>query len=497
MAEFEVFRLPDVGEGLTEADIVSWRVAAGAVVDVNDVLVEIETAKSLVELPSPFAGVVRALLVPEGVTVAVGTPIIAIAAVADGADGPTLDVTDVTDVTDAAVEAPVAPEAPVVGHGQEQREPVLVGYGPRESAPTRRRRVAPGAHADRVPATPANGVASHAVPAQASNGSGPVLAKPPVRLLARQLGVDLAAVTPTGENGVVTRQDVERRAAEAGPVLPVTPTPGSSVPEVSRAAIGTAVAAALAGEIDVAAPDGAFPADAREIRIPVRGVRKATADAMVASAFTAPHATEWVTIDVTRSVKLLRRLKADPAFSEVTVSPLLLAARAVVLAAARHPALNATWDGDAGTNGEIVLKRYVNLGIAAATPRGLLVPVIRDAQAMTLVELAQAIMTVARAARAGTTQPADLVGSTFTITNVGVFGMDGGTPILNPGEAAILCLGQVVERPWVHKGKVKPRWTTQLSMSFDHRIVDGEQGSKFLRDVAAVLEDPAKGLFWG
>jgi 2-oxoisovalerate dehydrogenase E2 component (dihydrolipoyl transacylase) len=422
MSAVQVFRLPDAGEGLTEADIVSWRVAPGDVVAVNDPLVEIETAKSLVELPSPFAGTVVELLAPEGATVRVGEPIVSVSDSAGAAGSPP-------------------------GGEREERTAVLVGYGPRTtSSATRRRRIPPSAAPPPVSAAPVPSVPQRP------------LAKPPVRKLARDLGVDLRAVPPSGPDGVVTRADVERAAHAPAPV-PV------AAPALASAEGGT--------------------------RIPVRGVRRATAAAMVASAFTAPHVTEWVQVDVTRSVRLVERLRSDPAYEGVKVSPLLLAARAVVLAAQRYPGVNASWDEAAG---EIVLHGRVNLGIAVATPRGLVVPNIKDAGGLSTPDLARALADLTATARDGRTTPADMSGGTFTITNVGVFGVDGGTPILNPGEAGILAVGRIAQLPWVHRGKVKPRLVTTLSLSFDHRLVDGDLGSRFLSDVATTLSDPATTL---
>ncbi len=286
-----------------------------------------------------------------------------------------------------------------------------------------------------------------------------MLAKPPVRKLARDLGLDLAAVTASGPDGSVTRDDV--MAAAEGSV-------GSR-------------------------PAGARAVGERETRIPVKGVRKMTAQAMVASAFTAPHVTEWVTVDVTRTMELVERLRTNREFAGVKVSPLLVLAKALILAVRRHPGVNATWDEAAQ---EIVVKNYVNLGIAAATPRGLVVPNIKDADAMTLLELAEALNQLTATAREGRTQPAEMAGGTITITNVGVFGVDSGTPIINPGESAILCFGAVRDMPWVHEGEIAVRKVTQLALSFDHRLIDGALGSQFLADVARVLEDPATALIW-
>jgi pyruvate dehydrogenase E2 component (dihydrolipoamide acetyltransferase) len=235
---------------------------------------------------------------------------------------------------------------------------------------------------------------------------------------------------------------------------------------------------------------------ARETRIPIKGVRKHTAAAMVASAFTAPHVTEFVTVDVTEMMALRDRVAARGDFRDVKVSPLLFVAKAVLLAARRTPEINATWDEAAG---EIVLKHYVNLGIAAATERGLIVPNIKDADQLSLRELAVAIGELTETARAGRTTPADMSGGSITITNVGVFGVDTGTPILNPGETGIVAFGAVRRMPWVVTGAdgaetIAPRWVTQLAVSFDHRVVDGQQGSQFLSDVATVLTDPGMSL---
>ena len=415
------FKLPDVGEGLTEAEVVTWRVAVGDTVKVNDVLVDIETAKSIVELPSPFAGEVSALLVDEGQTVPVGTPIVRI-----GADVP--------------VEAPVEEKAP-------ERQAMLVGYGPRTDTPTRRRRPAP----DRVASVDTEKVTQRSVP-QVATPAAPTrpFARPPVRLLAKTLGIDLAAVPSEGP--IVTRAEVEAFAKR-----PVE-----------------------------------TPAASGDTRVPIKGVRKMTAQAMVASAFTAPHVTEWVTVDVTRTMELVERLRADRRFADVKISPTVIVAKAICLAMRRTPELNSSWDEAAQ---EIVLKSSVTLGVAAATDRGLVVPNIPGADRMSLVDLARALGELTTTAREGRTQPAQMTGGSFTLTNVGVFGVDGGTPILNPGEAGILAVGQIARRPWVaDDDTIVPRWVTTLALSFDHRLVDGEQGSHFLADVAAILHDPATAL---
>lgn len=447
------FNLPDVGEGLTEAEIVSWKVKVGDVIKINDIIVDIETAKSIVELPSPFEGTIDALLVAEGETVPVGTPIIRITSLEEiAADAPLGAVANGSPTPPGAASA----EDLVPGAGGsgavEGRNPVLVGYGPRTSAIKRRTRKSAVASVD------TEKVAQRTPPPRAPQPLR-ALAKPPVRKLAKDLGVDLAAVPAAGD--IITRADVEAFAGSRG---------GSN------------------GEVAMAP----HPPGLADRRIPIKGVRKMTAEAMVASAFTAPHVTEWVTIDVTRTMELVSSLKADTNFAGVRVSPLLVVAKAVCLAARRTPEINATWDEAAQ---EIVLKGAVNLGIAAATPRGLVVPNIVGAESMTMLELANALGELTRTAREGRTQPAQMAGGSFTITNVGVFGIDAGTPILNPGEAGILAVGAINKRPWVGADdEIVARWVTTLALSFDHRVVDGEQGSKFLADVAAILSEPGLGL---
>ncbi|WP_169981833.1 dihydrolipoamide acetyltransferase family protein [Microbispora sp. H10836] len=464
------FRLPDVGEGLTEAEIVKWHVAPGDSVKINQTIVEIETAKAVVELPCPYEGTVSALMVGEGQTVDVGAPIISVddGAGGDGAGAGREALADdmVPDVRNRA-EAQAPPK--------EERQPVLVGYGVKTSATRRRPRkpassAPPAASAPPVPpvrtaapplTTPAPAVAGGGAGAAHGNGSGAsvrarVLAKPPVRKLAKDLGVDLTTLTGTGPRGSITRADVE--AAVAAPAL---------------------------------APTAGRDTTAREERIPVRGVRKATAQAMVASAFSAPHVTEWLQVDVTETMEAVRRLRTLPEFAEVKVSPLLLVAKALLTAVKRHPMVNASWTGE-----EIVVKHYVNLGIAAATDRGLIVPNVKDADAMSLPGLARALGDLTERARAGKCRPAELSGGTITITNVGVFGVDAGTPILNPGEVAILAVGQIRDMPWVVDGQLAVRKVTTLALSFDHRVVDGELGSYVLRDVGAMLEDPLRMLAW-
>ncbi len=443
----QTFHLPDVGEGLTEAEIVQWRVAPGDEVAVNDVLVEIETAKSLVELPSPFAGTVGELLAPEGETVTVGAAIITIAGAVAEPDA------------SSGHSAHGEPPAPV---DDEPAGAVLVGYGTGGQVSSRRKRPA-----ERTEAV------------KASVG---VVAKPPVRKLARDLGVDLTQVSPSGPAGEVTRDDVVAHAQQAS-VFRNLATPAAPAEREQTIPV-TAPAPA-------AAPAPTHSTDGREETIPVKGVRKATSSAMVRSAYTAPHVSVWTDVDATRTMELVKRLKASPDFADVKVSPLLIVARAVIWAARRTPMVNGAWIDKPDGSAEIAVRNYVNLGIAAATPRGLLVPNIKDAQDLNMRGLASALEKLTLTAREGKTTPADQHGGTITITNIGVFGMDAGTPIINPGESAIVAMGTIRQKPWVVDGEVRPRFVTTVSGSFDHRVIDGDGVSRFIADVASILEEPA------
>jgi len=422
------FKLPDVGEGLTEAEIVEWHVAVGDVIKVNDPICDIETAKSVVELPSPYAGVVQELLVEVGTEVQVGTPIIRIG----DAPAETSATSAETSVPSAETAAPEPDEA--------EKPLTLVGYGSKEDAVVRRNRTV-------------------SAPAAAA-GTG-VLAKPTARKIARDLGVDLATVTPERDDGVITTADLEN----------LTSGPDSST--------------------EPAAPVGG------ERREPIKGLRKQMGQAMVDSAFSLPHVTIWTTIDVTRTSELVATLKANRDFAEVRVSPLLIVAKATLLAMRRTPIVNSWWDEAAQ---EIVFKEYVNLGIAAATPRGLQVPNVKGADRMSLVELGTAINELTATARTGKTPPADQTGGTFTITNIGPFGIDGGAPIINPGESAILSVGAIKRQPWVvgtgDDERIEPRDVCTLALSFDHRHIDGEAGSRFLADVARIVGDPSTALLF-
>lgn len=444
------FPLPDVGEGLTEAEIVQWKVAPGDAVAVNQVIVEIETAKSLVELPSPFEGTVDALLVGEGDTVEVGTPIIRVRGAGDAPAEPAAPTSAQTETADAVADTKgtVASDGADSGSGA-----VLVGYGSKGGHVASRRRRSAGV-----------GVTDHAPQAEAAAASpkprslpvaeaAPVLAKPPIRKLAKDLDVNLAEVAGTGIGGEVTRDDVIRHAQQASVFRNIT------TPEQPTA---------------------------REDRIPVKGVRKAIAAGMVKSAFSAPHVSVFVDVDATRTMEFVKRLKASPDFAGVKVSPMLIMAKAMIWAVRRNPTVNSTW-----TDTEIIVHHFVNFGFAAATPRGLVVPNVKNAQDLSLRELAQAIEQLTITARDGKLQPADMAEGTITVTNIGVFGMDTGTPILNPGEVAIVALGTIKQKPWVVDGEVRPRFVTTLGASFDHRVVDGDVASRFLADVASVIEEPA------
>jgi len=462
MAELKEFKLPDVGEGLTEADIVAWHVKPGDHVEDGQIIVEIETAKAVVELPCPWDGTVARLLAEEGQTVDVGVPIIAVEVeTPNSAERPSVP---------APAPAESTPDDEAGAHS------VLVGYGVKTSATTRRaRRTAAGrpetAEVPTAPEVPIEPPELATEPRAAEPGVAAVrvLAKPPVRKLAKDLGITLAALAGSGPDGSITRDDVQRAAVADTGVRSADSGNGSRT--VTSATV----------------PGG-------EERIGVRGVRKHMAAAMVSSAFTAPHVTEFLQVDVTETMAALRRVRELPEFAELRVSPLLFVARALLIAVARNPLINSSWDAAAE---EIVVKHYVNLGIAVAAERGLIVPNIKHADAMALPELARGLQALTETGRAGKATPADLTGGTITITNVGVFGVDAGTPILTPGETAILAFGQVKDTPWVVDGQLAVRKACTLSLSFDHRVVDGELGSAVLRDVGSMLQDPVRMLAWG
>ncbi|MFC6357287.1 dihydrolipoamide acetyltransferase family protein [Luethyella okanaganae] len=492
MSVIRDFVLPDLGEGLTESEIVTWRVAVGDAVALNQIIADVETAKAIVELPSPFAGTVAKLYAEPGVTVNVGERIVAFE-VDDGAVGEAgMDVpapgegsADPGASSDSGVSGPSglaggegdtmraapAPDAP---------EPNLVGYGAKDEGTGRPVRRA-HAHAASTPVEPRPPSPVEVVETGAIGER--LRSTPPVRKLARGLGVDLGTVTGTGADGLITRDDVLAVAtgtAGAGALVSTGSTggDGSAGGDGSTGGDGSA-GVARSGSAE------------RETRTPIRSVRKLTAAAMVQSAFTAPHVTEFLTVDVTRTMELLAALKEDRAFSDIHVNILTVVAKAVCVAVTRTPSLNAHWDDAAQ---EIVQYHYVNLGIAAATPRGLLVPNIKDADALDLAGLVSALAKLTQTARAGKTPPADLEGGTISITNIGVFGIDAGTPILNPGEAGILAMGAVRREPREFRGGIALRDIVTLSLSFDHRLVDGEQGSRFLADVGSILAEPGRVL---
>lgn len=466
------YRMPDPGEGLTEAELVSWRVAEGDTVAINDVLCEVETAKSIVELPSPFAGVVARLLVAEGDTVAVGAPLVSI----DQGDGPAEE-----------------PE-------------LLVGHIPAEEGGRRRRRrsaesrsnpapepaAEPAAAAAPAAPSPEPAAAPVAEPPRVDRSEGPahVLAKPPARRLAKDLDVDLADVTGTGPDGVITRTDV-KQAADA---RSTGGSAGSARTDVKRAPAGQqSLSPAQRRLLD----GDATNAEGTEHRVRIQGVRKVTAVAMKDSIDTKALVTSFITADVSATMDLVAKLRADRAFKGLRVSPLTVWCKAACLAMTRTPVINARWDDDSG---EIVYNRDINLGIAAATPRGLMVPVLRGAQDMNLLEIASELTRIVAIAKQDRLQPSDYSGGTFSISNVGVFGLDAGTPVVNRTESALLVLGAISRRPWVvgsgAQEQIVPRWVTTMSLGFDHRLVDGEQGSTFLHDVAEILSDPTTSLMY-
>lgn len=412
------FRLPDVGEGLTEAEIVTWFVEPGDAVTVNQVIVAIETAKAVVELPCPVAGVVAAVHVDAGIVVRVGTPIVSIR--------PQGALANLDDADTGSDDAPSGA--------------VLVGYGipapdevDQDSGRRRRRRSA----GEPLPSVPP--VATPIARARA---------KPQVRKLARTLGVDLETIAARGPHGDITRADVLARAQESP------------------------------GDVEAMAPGDRLVA--------VRGVQRAMADAMVRSAFSIPHAMVWRDVDVTRSEELVRSLRAAPGFTGTRVTFLSVAALGVVSMVRAYPDLQALW-----TDEGILHRSAINLGIAVDSPRGLLVPNIKNAHAMPPREFTQALNHLVSTAREGACTTGDLTGGSITITNIGVFDVDGGSPIINPGESAIVALGSVAQRPWVVEDRVVPRAVMTLSMSFDHRVIDGATASRALSELASFLADPA------
>lgn len=451
------FRLPDLGEGLTDAEIVQWLVEPGDTVTLNQTLAEVETAKAVVELPSPYDGTVTTLHAQAGESVDVGAPLIEFDIAGADPDAPATDDSAAAD--DSAAE--------------EKTPPNLVGYGAAPSSkarPARRARRGAAARVDAdtavLEAAPHDALPETPVPTRA--GERP-RSTPPVRAHAKRQGVDIALVAAEVGDRVITRDDIDAYAERVGVA--------AEAPTVT------------------AAPQSVFgETSERETRIPIRGVRKHTAAAMVQSAFTAPHVTTFHTVDVTATMELIESLRADRSLSEHRIGLLVIVAKAVCLALGRTPGLNSRWDEEAG---EIVQPHFVDLGIAAATDRGLIVPNIRDAERMTVPQLADALSALTQTARSGRTTPADLAGGTFSITNIGVFGIDAGTPILPPGQSGILGVGAVRRMPWEHRGEIALRQVMTLSLSFDHRIVDGAEGARFVKDVADILEEPGRAMLLG
>jgi len=472
------FLLPDLGEGLTEGEIVNWLVAVGDTVNLDQPVAEIETAKAVVEVPSPYAGTVVALHGEVGAEVEVGTPLVTVEVAMDAHDPRTSAMAPDPSArtVDGAEQGTIVGEPPAQGGSGN----VLVGYGTSDSGShpsRRRRRGAAGA-----PAQTPNGSAAAAALAAPPTSAPRPLATPPVRKLAREVGLDLAAIAGSGLHGAVTRDDLaaalrareEASSAEEVGVVVTTPDaePLGSAPPNTRE--------------ELAAPDLAPPAPASGERIPMRGVRRLTAEKMSRSRREIPEAVTWVDCDATELVALRDRLNARQ--DAVRVTPLAVVLRAVVAGLREHPLLNARLDTDAN---EIVVGREVHLGFAAQTDRGLVVPVIRDAHRRSVLDLAGELNRLAASARAGTLTHRDMAAGTFTVSNYGAFGVDGGSAVINHPEAAILGVGRIADRAWVHEGELAVRKVAQLSIAFDHRICDGGDAAGFLRFVADCVEDPA------
>jgi 2-oxoisovalerate dehydrogenase E2 component (dihydrolipoyl transacylase) len=426
------FKLPDLGEGLTDGEVVRWLVAEGDTITLNQPIVEVETAKAVVEIPAPYAGRVTKLHAAEGTTLDVGAPLLSVDA-GDGAEA----------ATAAAFGEPGIDGFPSPADEEPASQATLVGPGERQQV---RRRKAAAPTADRGPAGAGNGQQ----PAATAPAVRP-MATPPVRKYAKEHGVDLTTLSGTGKGGRITHDDVDQALEPAA-----------------------------------AAPAGA-PQVRGEERIAVRGTRKLTAAAMVASAFSIPHVTEFLTVDATALMDLRTRLKALPQAEEVRLTPLAIVAKAICVAVRQFPMMNSAWDEQAG---EIVVKHYVNLGIATDTSTGLLVPNLKDADTLGILDLARELARVTELARERKVTPADLAGGTITVTNVGGFGVETGTPIINQPECAIVATGLIAPRPWVVDGELAVRQLMTTSVSFDHRIVDGAYAARFLAHLRDLLEDP-------
>lgn len=436
--ETREFKLPDLGEGLADAEIVQWLVKPGDTIELNQPIVEVETEKALVEIPSPFAGVVESTNGEIGQRVAVGETLIV---VRTGADAP-----------------------------QTGRTAMLVGYGPDESAGKRRKQRKIGRRTNGETATERDEPEPEPEPVASR-----ALATPPVRKLARDLGIDIDGVRGTGPEGRVTREDVI--AASEAAKAPAAPAASAAerAAEVVRLAPAQRIARATEG------PD--------EERIPVRAIRRSIAEKMVRSYTQIPHVTEWCEVDATELMRVREELKRAPEASGSSVSPLPIIVKALIASLRAYPRVNSSWDDE--TN-EIVIKHRYHVGIATDTERGLLVPVIKDADQLNIFGIATEIARLAHAARDGSIGPSDLTGSTITITNVGSFGMASGTPIINHPEAAILAPGVIQPRPWVVDGQIVPRQIMTLALTFDHRILDGAEAGRFLRHLGDLIESPGR-----
>jgi pyruvate dehydrogenase E2 component (dihydrolipoamide acetyltransferase) len=470
----EIFLLPDVGEGLTEAEIVTWKVNVGDVVVLNQPLVDIETAKATVELPSPYAGTVVTLHGNVGDVLEVHKPLITFEVGGSGG-------------TTAPAAAPAEPNEPAPakeatdkqeGSVGEGREAVLIGYGVanEDAIVTRKHRRQNGSPAA-APAAVAQAVQTSAV---ATMPSLAPRSTPLVRLYAKQHGVEISSLTGTGRDGLITRDDVEQALSGA---------PGATTPRVSAPITGPNTTSRFVGrELE------SWSTGPKEERIPVKGVLRSMAEAMVQSAFTQPRAAVWVRVDATRTMDLLASLKQQPNLAGVRLSPLTIIALAVCDAARHFPGINSSFDVAAN---EVIVRRSVNLGIAADTPRGLIVPNIKGADQLDLVGMASALSVLVDKARQGTTTPNEMIGTTLSITNVGPFGVDAAIPILPPGTGAILAVGQIAKAPWVVDDEVVVRQVVELAMAFDHRQVDGAMASAVLAHIGRFLHDPAAAIIAG
>ncbi len=466
----EIFLLPDVGEGLTEAEIVTWKVAVGDVVTLNQPLVDIETAKATVELPSPYAGTVVALHGNVGDVLEVHKPLITFEV--GGGSSPATAVT-----ADAApATPPAAPPDKTEGSVGEGREAVLIGYGVanEDAVVTRKHRRQGAATPAPTPSAPAPAAPAPAV----THARVAPRSTPPVRLYAKQHGLDIASVSGTGRDGLITRSDVEQALSGA-----------PSAPRVSAPIAGPNTTSRFVGR-DLES----WSSGPKEERIPVKGVLRSMAEAMVQSAFTQPRAAVWVRVDATRTMELLTSLKTQPNLAGVRLSPLTIVALALCDAARHFPGINSSFDTAAN---EVIVRRSVNLGIAADTPRGLIVPNIKGADQLDLVGMAQALTVLVDKARQGTTTPNEMIGTTLSITNVGPFGVDAAIPILPPGTGAILAVGQIAKAPWVVEDEVVVRQVVELAMAFDHRQVDGAMASAVLAHIGRFLHDPAPAIIAG